>query len=70
MVAEGSRKYGAFTTEYGKYDFLHVQFDIHGAPSYFAMLISETLKGLDFCFAYLDNIIFYSKLEKEYLDHL
>ena len=34
------------------------------------MVIDETLKELNFCFAYLDEIIIYSKTEKEHLHHL
>ena len=59
-----------FTTEYSKYEFLHIPFGIHIVPSYFAMIINGTLKGLDFCFAYLDDFIIYSKWEREHLDHL
>ena len=62
-MAEDSRQYTAFTTEYGKYEFLRVLFCIHAAPSYFTLMINETLKGLDFCFAYLDDIIIYLKNE-------
>ena len=66
-VAEDSRKYEVFTTEYGNYGFLTVPFGIHVAPSQFVPMISETLKGLDFSFAYLDNIIIYSKTEEQIL---
>ena len=34
------------------------------------MMINETLKGLDFYFAYLDDSIISSQSEKENLDHL
>ena len=44
-------------------------FGIHIALSYFATMINGTLKGLDFCFAYLEDIMIYSTLEKEHLDH-
>ena len=69
-IAEESRQYTAFTTAYGKYEFLRVSFGIHVAPSYFTLMINETLKGLDFCFAYLDNTIIYSKTERHLLDHI
>ena len=45
IVAEDSRKYISFSKEYGRYEFLHVSFGIFGAPSYFDMIINETLKG-------------------------
>ena len=56
---ENSRKYTAFTTEYGKYEFIHVLFGIHGALSCFTVKINEKLRGLDFCFAYLHGTIWY-----------
>ena len=56
-VAEGSHKYTAFTTEYGKYEFLHVPFGIQIDPRYFTMMINETLNGLDYCSAYLHVIV-------------
>ena len=68
-IAEDSRQYTAFTTEYRKYEFLRVPIGIHVTPSYFTLMINETLKGLDFCFAYLDDIIIYSKTEWDHLDH-
>ena len=61
MVAEDSRKYTAFIFEYGKVELLQVPFSINVAPSYFALIINETLKELEFCFAYLDVIIIFSK---------
>ena len=63
-VAEDIWKYTAFTNEYGKYEFPCVLFGKPVTPSYFTRVINETLKGLDFCFAFLDNIIIYSKTEK------
>ena len=33
---------------------------------YFTLMIKETLEGLDFCFAYLDDIIIYPKMKKIY----
>ena len=69
-IAEDSRQYTAFTTEYGKYEFLIVSLGIHVAPNYFTLMINETLKDLDFCFTYLDGIIIYLKTERDHLDHI
>ena len=33
-------------------------------------MINETLRGLDFCLLYLDDIIIYSKTEWDNLDHI
>ena len=60
-VVKDSQKYTDFTTEYGKYEFLHVSFSIHTASCYYALAINETIIGLDFCFAYFCDIIIYSK---------
>ena len=62
-IAEYSRQYTAFTTDNGKNEFLRVLFGIHVAPSYFVLMRNESLKDLDFDFAYLDDIIIYSKTE-------
>ena len=64
-IAEDSRQYTAFTMEYRKYEFLTVPFGIHVVPSYFTIIINETLKGLEFCFAYLDDTIIYLEKKKE-----
>ena len=50
--------------------FLRIPFGIHVAPSYFALMINETLKGIDFCFAYLTDIIIYSETEQQHIDHI
>ena len=64
-----SRKCTAYTKEDCKYKFLCVPFGTHVDPSYFVMMINEILKGLDFCYADLDDIIIYPKTEKECLEH-
>ena len=61
-IADKSRQYTAFT-EYGKHKFLRVPICIEVASSYFALMINETLKGLGFCFAYLNDITICSKTE-------
>ena len=54
----------------GKYQFNRVQFGLAQAPAYFQKLINDVLKGCNFAMGYLDNIIIYSRSEKEYLEHL
>ena len=66
-VAIDSIKYTTFTTKYGEHECLRVPLRICVAPSYSTLMINETLKGSDFCFAYLDDIIIYSKTEKNIL---
>ena len=40
------------------------------APAYFQKLINDVLKGCNFAMGYLDDIIIYSRSEKEHLEHL
>ena len=54
----------------GKYQFNRVPFGLAQAPAYFQKLINDVLKGCNFAMGYLDDIIIYSRSEKEHLEHL
>ena len=54
----------------GKYQFNRVPFGLAQAPAYFQKLINDVLKGCNSAMSYLDNIIIYSRSEKEHLEHL
>ena len=54
----------------GKYQFNRVPFRLAQAPAYFQKLINDVLKGCNFTMGYLDDIIIYSRSEKEHLEHL
>ena len=54
----------------GKYQFNRVPFGLVQAPAYFQKLINDVLKGCNFAMGYLDDIIIYSRSEKEHLEHL
>ena len=54
----------------GKYQFNRVPFGLAQAPAYFQKLINDVLKGCNFAMGYLDNIIIYSRTEREHLEHL
>ena len=54
----------------GKYQFNRVPFGLAQAPAYFQKLINNVLKGCNFAMGYLDDIIIYSRSEKEHLGHL
>ena len=58
----------AFVTPHSKWHFNMVPFGLAQAPSYFQQLMNQVLQGLDF--AYLDNIVTFSKNEMEHLQHL
>ena len=53
-----------------KYQFNRVLFGLTQALAYFQKLINDLLKGCNFTMGYLDNIIIYSRTEKEHLEHL
>ena len=53
-----------------KYQFNIVPFGLAQAPAYFQKLINDMLKGCNFVMGYLDDIIIYSRSEKEQLEHL
>ena len=54
----------AFTSPFGKYEYLKVPFAIAQALAYFQELINKVLKDLPFAIAYFDVIIFRAKLQK------
>ena len=67
-----------FTTVFGKFKFLRLPFGLSQNPDFFIHLIYDLFRldktanqgqGLDYL-AYLDNILIYSKTEKEHLQML
>ena len=60
----------AFTSPFGKYEFVKVPFRLAQAPAYFQELMTGVLKDLPFAMAYLDNIIIYSSTPEEHLEHI
>ena len=65
-----SQKKSAFVTQFGKYEWKKVPFGLAQAPAYFQALMNETLAGLHFCFAYLDDVLIFSKTPEQHLQHL
>ena len=61
-----SIKKTVFCTHFGKYEYLKVPFGLAQAPSYFQKLMNKVLNGLNFAFAYLDDIIIFSKTAEEH----
>ena len=47
-----------------------VPFGICSLPGIFCYLMLQLLSGLDFTFAYINDILIHSASWKEYLDHL
>jgi hypothetical protein len=62
----------AFSTRYGLYEFLVVSFGLTNAPAYFIYLMNSVfMTELDkFVVVFIDDILIYSKSEKEHAKHL
>ena len=57
----------AFTSPFGKYEYVKVPFGLAQGPAYFQELMTGVLKDLLFAMAYLDDIIIYSSTPEEHL---
>ena len=60
----------AFTSPFGKYEYIKVPFGLAQVPAYFQELMTGVLKDLPFAMAYLDDIIIYSSTPEEHLEHI
>ena len=70
-LTESAKPKSAFViSSLGKYQFNRVPFGLAQAPAYFQKLINDILRGCNFAMGYLDDIIIYSRNDKEHLEHL
>ena len=69
-LAEESIPKIAFTSPFGKYEYIKVPFGHTQTPAYFQELRTGILKDFKFTIAYLDDIIIFSKTAEEHLDHI
>ncbi|CAL1410109.1 unnamed protein product [Linum trigynum] len=71
-VADGSIPKTAFRTRYGHYEFLVMPFGLTNAPAAFMALMNRVLhEYLDkFVIVFIDDILIYSKSEKDHEEHL
>ena len=72
-MAPGSQQYMAFMVgNLGFYEFTHILFGLCNAPMTFQHLMQNTLRELNltYCVIYLDDVIVFSHMEEEYLEHL
>lgn len=60
----------AIITPFGLYEFLFMPFGLRNAAQTFQRLIDETLRGLDFVFAFIDDIGIASTTYDEHLEHI
>ena len=71
-MAEGEKWKTVFRIKYGLFEFLIKNFGLCGAPSAFQNYINDILhEHLNtFCFAYIDDILIYSKSKKKHAKHV
>ncbi|GFV73395.1 retrovirus-related Pol polyprotein from transposon 297 [Trichonephila clavipes] len=68
-IAECDIPKTAVTTPWGLYEYTHLCFGLVNAPQTFMRFMHEVLRGLPFCFVYLD-ILCYSENAEEHRSHL
>ena len=69
-VAEEDIPKTAITTPFGLFEFPFMSFGLRNAAQTFQKFIDELLRGLEFCYAYIDDILIASSSETEHLEHL
>ena len=60
----------AICTPFGFLELLHMPFGLRNAAQTFQRFIDEVLRGLDFLYAYIDDVLIASSSEAEHLAHL
>ena len=60
----------AVTTPFGLFEFVFMPFGLRNAGSTFQRFIDEVLRGLHFCFAYVDDVLIASSSMEEHESHL
>ena len=60
----------AFTSPFGKYEYIKVPFGLAQAPAYFQEFMTGALKDFPFIIGYLDDMIIFCRTAEEYLDHI
>ena len=71
-IRRGDEWLTAFKTRYGSFGYLVMPFGLANAPATFQSYISKALSGfIDvFVVVYLDDILIYSRNEKEHITHV
>ena len=60
----------AITTPFGLFEFLRMPFGLRNAAQTFQRFMNKVLQGLDFVFAYIDDLLIASSSVEEHLEHL
>jgi len=60
----------AITTPFGLYEFVYMPFGLRNAAQTFQRHIDEVIRGLSYCYAYIDDILIASENEDEHREHL
>lgn len=60
----------AIITPFGLYEFPYMSFGLRNAGQTFQRFVDEVVRGLDFCFTYIDDILIHSKSRAEHAHHL
>ena len=60
----------AITAPFGLFEFPFMTFGLRNTAQTFQRFIDNVLRGLDFCYAYIDDILISSSLQEEHLNHL
>ena len=69
-VAEADIPKTAITTPFGLYEFVRMPFGLKNAAQTFQRFMDEVLRGLDFCYDYIDDLLIASRSRAEHLTHL
>ena len=69
-MAEEDIQKTAITTPFGNFEYLVIPFGLTGAGQTFQRYIDEVLGGLDFVFAYIDDLFIASSSAEEHKKHL
>jgi transposase InsO family protein len=69
-VNPGDIQKTAITTPIGLFEFPFMSFGLRNAGQTFQRFIDEVTQGLDFCFAYLDDILIFSTNKEQHAEHL
>ena len=60
----------AITTPFGLYEFVRMPFGLRNAAQTFQRFIDQVLRGLPFCYAYIDDVLIASPTPEEHKTHL